>query len=216
NMSDTPARPEPEQMRETVREYVLALHTTYVEHVKHLPPAQRGALPLISTDHLSVIAAAAHSLHLIATDARLPAPTGPEVALGDEYLDLRWTLRFYDPSILPSLGILREDTPNEVRRILGISNAFYHLTVDPGGGLTAHHAQHSAVALANTHSKIGRDLDRIRDAFSRHESIVDEFETCVRLGLNRSAALLASELTSNNVRSAFRDSTNDILAAVTD
>src|SRR5690625_6975074 len=83
NMSDTPARPEPEQMRETVREYVLALHTTYVEHVKHLPPAQRGALPLISTDHLSVIAAAAHSLHLIATDARLPAPTGPEVALGD-------------------------------------------------------------------------------------------------------------------------------------
>lgn len=186
-------------MRELVRDYVRDVHTTYLNHVRHLPPAVRGALPLIAASEVTVVAAAAQRLHLVATTDPLPAPHGPEVELTDEHQGIRWTVRFYDPSVLPDLGLLAEDAPRDVRRILGISNTVYHLTVAVGGGLSGHHAQHSGVALANQQGKSARDLDTIRHALPRQLGAVNELGDCVRIGLDRAAALLAAELTSGRV-----------------
>lgn len=194
---DLPAGPE--TMREIVQEYVRALHTTYLDHVRHLPPGERGSLPLVAASAVTVIAAASRRLHLVATTEALPAPAGPEVAATDEYLGTRWTVRFYDPSVLPGLGMLDDDPPEQVRRVLGVVGTVYHLTVAPGGGLTGHHAQHSGVALANLHAKTVRDLDRVRRALPRHGRTVDELGACARLGLDTAARLLAAELTSGRV-----------------
>lgn len=186
-------------MRELVRDYVRDVHTTYLNHVRHLPPAVRGALPLIAASEVTVVAAAAQRLHLVATTDPLPAPHGPEVELTDEHQGIRWTVRFYDPSVLPELGLLAEDAPRDVRRILGISNTVYHLMVAVGGGLSGHHAQHSGVALANQQAKSARDLDTIRHALPRQLGAVNELGDCVRIGLDRAAALLTAELTSGRV-----------------
>ena len=186
-------------MRELVGEYVRAVHTTYLDHVAHLPPAVRGALPLVAAGGVTVVAAAAQRLHLVATTDRLPAPAGPEVELADEHRGVAWTVRFFDPSVLPELGVLADDGPHDVRRVLGIADTVYHLTVAGGGGLTGHHAQHSGVALANQHAKAQRDLDRIRRALPGRQRIVEELGVCARLGLDRAAALLAGDLTSGRV-----------------
>lgn len=192
-----PARPE--TMRELVRDHIHAVHTAYLAHVRALPPAERAALPLFTAGGLTVVAAAARRLHLVATTDPLPAPRGPEVESTDEHDGLRWTVRFYDPSVLPELGLLGEDTPADVRRILGIADTVYHLTVDVGGGLSGHHAQHNGVALANKHARWARDLDRIRRAFPTRPHLVDELGVCVRIGLDRACALLATDLTDGRV-----------------
>jgi hypothetical protein len=198
-VSDPVVRVRPEAMRELVGEYVRAVHTTYLDHVAHLPPAVRGALPLVAAGGVTVVAAATQRLHLVATTDRLPAPAGPEVALADEHRGVAWTVRFFDPSVLPELGVLADDGPHDVRRVLGIADTVYHLTVAGGGGLTGHHAQHSGVALANQHAKALRDLDRIRRAMPGRQRIVEELGVCARLGLDRAAALLARDLTSGRV-----------------
>lgn len=189
----------PEAMRELVRDYVQAVHTSYLDHVRHLPPAERGSLPLVAARGITVIAAAAQRLHLLATTDPLPAPQGTEVELTEEYLGVRWTLRFYDPSVMPELGLLVDDPPHEVRSVLGVVDAVYHLQVAVGGGLSAHHAQHSGVALANQHAKTLRDLDRIRRARPQQDRVVDELGACVRTGLDLATALLAAELTAGRV-----------------
>lgn len=186
-------------MRDLVGDYVHALHATYVDHVSHLPPVERAALPLMATDRLTVIAAAAHRLHLVATTDRLPPVQGPEVSLPGEYGGVSWTVRFFDATVLPALGLLANDQPNEVRRVLGVTDSVYHLTVSVGGGLGTHHAQHSGVALANQHAKVLRDLDRLRHALPQQSGALDELGTCVRCGLDRAAALLVTELTAGRV-----------------
>lgn len=197
-----------------VREYVRAVHTTYLDHVRHLPPAERAALPLVAAADVTVIAAAAHRLHLVATTDPLPAPRGPEVEVVDEYEGTRWTLRFYDPSVLPELGILTDDAPDGVRRVLGVGDTVYHLTVAVGGGLTGHHAQHSGVALANLHTKTARDIDRLRAALPRQVGLVEELGTCVRVGLDRAAALLTADLTAGRVTPAPGSTAHACLEAV--
>src|SRR5688572_21446832 len=112
----------PEVMRELVGEYVRAVHTTYLDHVAHLPPAVRGALPLVAAGGVTVVAAAAQRLHLVATTDRLPALSGPEVELADEHRGIAWSVRFFDPSVLPELGVLVDDGPHDVRRVLGIAD----------------------------------------------------------------------------------------------
>jgi hypothetical protein len=189
----------PEAMRELVREYVGALHASYLDQVRHLPPAERGSLPLVAARQVTVVAAAARRLHLIATTAVMPPPQGQEVELVDDYLGLVWTLRFYDPSVVPELGLLADDEPEDVRRVLGVADTVYHLAVAVGGGLSGHHAQHSGVALANQHAKVGRDLDRLRRALPRQAGTVDELGICVRIGLDRAAALLAADVTQGRV-----------------
>jgi hypothetical protein len=204
-------------MREIVRDYIRAVHATYLDHVRHLPPAERGALPLLAPGGLTVIAAAGRRLHLVATTERLPPPRGQEVELTDEHDGTCWTVRFYDPSVLPGLGILAEDTPDAVRHALGIGDTVYHLTVDVGGGLTGHHAQHSGVALANQHTRIARDLARLRQAYPRGVALVDELGVCARIGLDRAAALLTAELTSGRVDpAAGMSAAASVAAAVED
>jgi hypothetical protein len=206
--------PRPEAMREIVRDYVRTVHVAYLDHARHLPPGESGRLPLIAAGRLTVVAAAGHDLHLVATTDLLPPPRGQEVELVEEHDGTMWGLRFYDPSVLPPLGVLAEDTPEAVRRVLGISDVVYHLTVSVGGGLTEHHAQHSGVALVNRHSSTARDLTRIRQAHPREGTLVAELETCVRLGLPRSAALLTREITSGRVDLPAGTSTDACVAAL--
>lgn len=186
-------------MRATVRDYVWTLHRTYLDHVRHLAPGERASLPLVAAGQVTVVAAAARRLHLIATAQPLPPPTGPEVSFIDEHDGTRWTVRFFDATVLPSLGTIPDDHPDGVRRALGVTDTVYHLTVGDGGGLTGHHAQHSGVALANQHAATSRDLDRLRHALPRQHQVVDELGVCVRLGLDRAGALLLSDLTGGRV-----------------
>ena len=134
----------------------------------------------------------------------------------DEHQGTAWVVRFYDPSVLPDLGMLADDPPEEVRRVLGISGTLYHLTVAVGGGLSGHHAQHTGVALANQHAKTFRDLERVRRALPRRTRTVEELAACVRLGLDRACALLATDLTSGRVVPAPGTSSADCLAALLD
>lgn len=189
----------PEQMRLLVRDYVATVHTTYVDHVRHLPPAELGELPLVAARNLTVMAAAARRLHLVATTGTLPAVSGREVEFTDDHRGLTWTVRFYDPTVVPELGLLQDDVPAEVRRVLGVADAVYHLTVAVGGGLSAHHAQHTGVALANQHTRTLRDLERLRRALPQQAQVVDELGVCVRNGLDRATALLAADLTRGRV-----------------
>ncbi|WP_109509111.1 hypothetical protein [Nocardioides speluncae] len=199
DVTDDKSVPRPEAMRDLVRDYVRGVHATYLDHVRHLPPAERGALPLVAAREVTVIAAAARRLHLLATTDSLPALHGPEVEYTDEYHGVTWTVRFYDPSVMPDLGLLGEDSPADVRRVLGVADTVYHLAVAVGGGLSPHHAQHSGVALANQHAKTLRDLERIRRALPQQARAVDELGVCVRNGLDRATALLATDLTSGRV-----------------
>lgn len=187
-------------MRRLVRDYLLTMHATYIDHVRHLPPGQRAGLPLVRGHPLTVGVAAARQLHLVAVRGALPAVVDEPDDV-DEYRDVRWIVRFYDPSVLPELGLLADDDPADVRRVLGVVDPLYHLTVTPGGGLDGHHARHSGVALANQHTRTGRDLERVRAALPGRSSVVDEFAVCVRLGLNTAAAGLARDLSAGRVDS---------------
>ncbi|WP_139984068.1 hypothetical protein [Nocardioides litoris] len=209
-------RPDPEAVRTAVRDYVWTVHTTYLDHVRHLPPGERATLPLVAAGHVTVAAAASRQLHLVATTQRLLGPTGTAVSVDDEYLDCRWTVWFYDPSVLPALGVLgpAEDESDRVCRALGIVDTTYHLEVSPGGGLSAHHAQHSGVALANQHAQVLRDVDRLRHALPRDLEVVEELATCARLGLDRAAALLAADLTDRRFVPLRGTPGTDSLAAV--
>lgn len=210
----TPARPE--AMRDLVRDYISVLHETYLDHVRHLAPGEQAALPLVAADRLTVVAAATQRLHLVATTDPLPAPQGPEVEFGDEHHGRSWRVRFYDPSVLPALGVLADDSPDAVRRVLGISDTVYHLAVAVGGGLSGHHAQHSGVALANQHAHLVRELDRLRAALPGRIDLVNEFADCVRLGLDRASGLLAGELTAGRVRPVTGTTAGSCLDAVLD
>lgn len=192
-MSEDWADSGPEAMRERLADYVHALHRAYLDQASLLAPAERAALPLAGRSEVTVAVAAARDLHLVATTDALPAPQGPEVALTEDYAGVTWTVRFFDVTLLPELGLVGDD-PHAVRRVLGVADVVYHLSVSPGGGLGPHHAQHAGVALANQHAAAVRDGQAIRRAFPGRESLVDEFVAAERLGLARAAGLLAREI----------------------
>jgi hypothetical protein len=184
----------PEQMRSAMASYVEALHIAYLDIARLLPPAERTRLPLLTAGPLTVVAAAARHLHVIATTDRLPAPSGPEVELDGELPDLRWTLRFLDPVVLPELGLLDESiSPKaaDVRRVIGIGNIVYHLSVAPGGGLTAHHASHAGTGLANQHAAAHRDFDALRHLAKGRELLIDEMAVASQLSLHNAVRALA-------------------------
>lgn len=211
--TDTPPAG-PEAMRELVREYVHVLHAAYLDHTQHLPAGERGRLPLVAAPRVTVVAAAAQRLHLLATSEHLPRPHGPEVEVSDDHLGVAWSLRFYDASVLPALGLLDGDESATLRRALGVDDTIYHLAVDVGGGLGPHHAQHSGVALANQHARTSRDLERLRHALPRRAQLVDELAVCVRSGLPQASALVAAVLTDDRVRPTGDASPLEVLAAV--
>ena len=184
----------PEAMRERLADYVAALHHAYLGQAELLAPAERAALPLVGAAPVTVAVAAARELHLVATTDPLPPPRGPEVELRGEQAGVAWTVRFFDATILPELGLLADDDPAQVRRVLGVADVVYHLSVSPGGGLGPHHAQHAGVALANLHAGAVRDGQAIRHAFPGREALVDEFVVAERLGLAHAARLLAAQI----------------------
>lgn len=204
----------PEAMRQVVRDYVWTVHATYLDHVRHLPPGERAALPLVAAGEVTVVAAAARRLHLLALTHALPAPAGPEVEVSDEHLGVRWRLRFFDPSVLPALGLLGDDSPESLRRALGVDGTLYHLSVEAGGGLDEHHARHTGVALANEHARTIRALDRLRAAYPRRAGTVDELGACVRLGLTRAAGLLGADLSDDRVPADPGRPAGEVLDAV--
>ncbi len=177
-------------------DYIHTVHQAYLSQAAGQPPAVRGRMALLARP-FTVIAAGVRNLHVIATTERLPAPTGQEVETPDELGELRWTVRFYDPVVLPQLGLIDERTrpaSEMVRRTLGVSTYLYHLVVQPGSQLTGHHAGHAGAGLAMSHVADARDFESIRAAARGRERLVDEMEGAAQAGLIHAQALLAREI----------------------
>lgn len=194
---------DPEAMRRAMSEYVTEVHAAYLRRAEDLSPAERGRLPLLSGGPITVAAVGARDLHVLATRESLGPLRGPEVEVSGELPGLRWTLRFYDPVVLPSLGLLdqsEQPAREEIRRALGLATVLYHLVAPPGSGLTPHHATHVGTALANSHVTAVRDLQRLRRQSPGAQSVVDELERALTVGLPRAAALLAQQLAPGDER----------------
>ena len=197
-------------MRQAMADFVHAAHCAYLSQARLLPPAEQAALPLLAAGRLTVVAAAASNLHVLATTQALPPVTGREVELpgrigaepGDGtdqlgWTQLGWTLRFYDPVVLPGLGLVDERDgarPEEVRRLLGLGTVLYHLVVAPGSQLTQHHAAHLGAGLAGSHATVFRGLATLRDRLPRRQVLVDELAGAIRGSLPVAATLLAAAL----------------------
>jgi hypothetical protein len=193
-MTEQNARPGPEAMRAAVAGYIQEIHRAYVDQAATFSPGVRGRMPLLSAGRITVAAIAARNLHLLATTEELGPLTGPEVAVDADYGGLAWSLRFYDPVVLPDLGLLEErDEPafDEVKRALGVSTVLYHVVAQAGAGLSGHHATHVGTGLANGHSSAARDFETIRSRARGRETLVDELAGAAIAGLPRAQALLA-------------------------
>ena len=175
-------------------DYVRAVHQAYLDAAAGLPPAEQARLPLLAAGDVTVLAVGARNLHVIATTEALPAPQGQEVEFADELGPLAWRLRFFDPVIVPALGLVDETTepqPQQVRDVLGVRTVAYHLSVPPGGGLTAHHALHAGTGLAHAHAAASRDFDSIAALAPGREDLVAEMRGAFVAGLIAAQLLLA-------------------------
>ena len=188
----------PEDMRQAVAGYIAAIHRSYLAQAETFPPAVRGAMPLLAAGSFSVAAAAARNLHLIATTEPLGPPRGQEVELAASDSGLAWTVRFFDPVVLPELGLVEEtaEAPafGEVRRLLGVTTVLYHLTASPGSVFSAHNASHVGTGLASGHTAAARDFEVIRQRARGREDLVDELAGASAAGLRRAQALLAAAI----------------------
>lgn len=186
----------PEGMRAAMADYVRTVHQAYLSSSAGQPPAVQGRMALLARP-FTVVAAGVRNLHVIATSETLAAPTGQHVAVEQELGSLRWTLRFYDPVVLPQLGMIDETAGpagQQVRRVIGLSTHLYHLIVQPGSQLTGHHAGHAGAGLAMDHIADARDFESIRALARGREVLVDEMEGAAKAGLHRAQALLASAI----------------------
>ena len=186
----------PEGMREAMAGYVRALHRAYLSTGAGQPPAVRARMRLLRDD-LTVVAAAARNLHVVATDEQLAPSSDAEVVVEDRLDGIAWTLRFLDPVVLPQLGMVDESAGPafaQVRRVVGLSTHLYHLVVQPGSQLTDHHAGHAGAGLAMDHLAEARDFESMRAAARGAEHLVDELEGATRAGLVHAQALLAARI----------------------
>lgn len=186
--------PTPEQMRQAVAGYVQEFHRAYVDQALTFAPGVRGRMPLMSGRPFTVAAVGVRNLHLLATAESLGPVHGPEVALDAEYGGVRWQLRFFDPVVVPALGLLDEQTApafTEVRHALGVTTVLYHFVAQPGAGLSGHQAAHVGTGVANGHSAVARDFETIRSRVAGREVLVDELSGAAVAGLPRAQALLA-------------------------
>jgi hypothetical protein len=187
----------PESMRSAMAEYVSAVHRAYLDASEGLSPGERARLPLVAAGHFTVAAVGTRNLHVIATVDELPPPTGQEIAIPGTAGELVWTLRFFDPVVVPALGLVDEsEAPagREVRDVLGLSRIVYHLTVPPGGGLTPHHALHSGTGLAHSHASATRDYDSIAALLPHRSGLVSEMRAAEAADMHASVVLLARYL----------------------
>lgn len=188
--------PRPEAMRQAMADYVRTVHQAYLSTAVGHPPAVRGRMALFDGE-FAVLAVGVQNLHVLATRQPLPPPSGQEVEIEDELGDIHWRLRFYDPVVLPALGMIDErngPAGDLVRRALGVTTHLYHLIVQPGAQLTGHQAGHAGAGLANSHVAEARDFDAIRAHAGGRERLVDEMEGAALAGLPRAHALLAREI----------------------
>jgi len=202
----------PEQMRAAMADYVAELHGAYLDQAAHLPPGERAELPLVAAGTFTVVAVGTRHLHVLATTAPLPRPTGQEVEISGHDRGLTWTLRFFDPVLVPELAAIDESAGPDalaVRRAVGVADVVYHVSLAPGGGLSAHHAQHAGTGLANAHTSSLRDYDAMRELVPGRSDLVNEFASAQRLGLAIAARLLARELVP---RSASIDAADDAVS----
>ena len=177
-------------------DYVRAVHQAYLDAAEALPPADRARLPLFTDQPFTVIAAGTRYLHVLGTTEQLPAPTGPEVSIEDSLDDLHWTLRFFDPVVSPGLGLIDEKEnaqPQQVRETLGVRSVLYHLSVPPGGGLTAHHAQHAGTGLAHSQAAADRDFTSLANLSPRKGPLVAEMYAAHVNQMPAALRLLANE-----------------------
>lgn len=191
----TPASPE--TMRATMAAYARGTITAYADAARLLAPADRARMPLMESHDLTIAAVGTRYLHLLGTAEALPAPSGPEVAIDDEVEGLRWQVRFFDPVIIPALGLIDESErpqPAEVRAQLGIRTHLFHLVVGPGSGLTPHHAQHAGTGLAHAHACAVRDFEAIAALAPDRADLVQEMHGAHVAGLVQAHALLAQQI----------------------
>ncbi len=184
-------------MRKAMTDYVATVHETYWTQAQLQSVAVRGRMPLVSGEPFTVVAAGAQNLHVFATREQLSEPQGPEVAHEGGVGGIAWTLRFFDPVVLPELGLINEGggpATDEVRHALGVTTYLYHLVVQPGSELTAHHAGHAGGGLANSHIAVARDFAAIRAHAPGRERLVDEMEGAALAGLETAHRLLACEI----------------------
>jgi len=186
----------PEQMRQAMAEYVAALHQAYLSMASTQSPAVQGRMNLLR-EAFTVVAVGARNLHVIATRQPLPPPQRMEISVEDSVGPIAWTLRFFDPTVVPGLSQIDETqgpASELVRRTLGITTHLYHLIVQPGSQLTGHHAGHAGAGLANSHIAEARDFESIRARSRGREAVVDEMEGAALAGLVLAQALLAREI----------------------
>lgn len=186
----------PETMRQAMAEYVSTVHQAYLTQARMQPPAVQGRMGLLHRP-FTVAAVGVQNLHVIATAETLGPARGQEVEAEETLDTMAWTLRFFDPVVLPALGMIDESAgpaSAKVRRVLGISTHLYHLIVQPGSQLTSHQAGHAGAGLANSEIAEARDFDSIRARLGGREDLVDEMEGAALAGLVHAQALLAREL----------------------
>jgi hypothetical protein len=189
--------PKPEEMREAVARYVEEIHRAYLAQAQTFPAAVRGALPLLAPGPLTVAAVGVRNLHLLATRDLLGPVRGPEVEVPGFIDGLSWTLRFFDPVVLPGLALVDESAEpafGEVRHALGVTTVVYHFVASPGSGLSAHNAAHVGTGLAGGHSAVARDFETIRSRVRGREDLVDEMAGAAVAGLVRAHAMLAAAI----------------------
>ena len=188
-------------MREAVAHYVAEIHRAYLAQAMTFPAAVRGGMPLLAPGPLTVAAVGVRNLHLLATRDLLGPVRGPEVEVPGSVKGLSWTLRFFDPVVLPSLALVDESSEPafaEVRHALGVTTVVYHFVASPGSGLSAHNAAHVGTGLAGGHSAVARDFETIRSRVRGREDLVDEMAGAAAAGLVRAHALLASAIAPRN------------------
>lgn len=207
-----PVAVDPGQMRQAMAGYIDALHRAYLDAAAPLTPGERGRLPLVRAGSFTVAAVGARSLHVVGTTDPLPAPVGPEVVLDGQAGELRWQVRFFDPVVLPALGLLDDAGPDagpdanlRVRDLLGLSTVVYHLTVPPGGGLTAHHALHAGTGLAHTHAAAARDYDALNHLLPHHRPLLAEMRAAEAALLGAATLLLARAIAPDDAELAGWD-----------
>lgn len=187
----------PERMRQAVADYIAAMHDAYVRQARTLPPADQARMPLMGGGGaLSVAAVGTRNLHLICTRESLgEGQRGTMAAVEGASGALHWTLVFYDPVVVPALGLVDEregPAVEEIRRVLGIRTHVYHLTLHPQSGLGAHHAAHTGTGLANAHAAAVREIEAIERAMGAERApLVRELAGALTAGLPRAATLVA-------------------------
>lgn len=133
-----------DDLREAIGAYVRALHRSYLE------AGGGGENAGLAAGPFTVVAAAARSLHLLATREEVAIPERG-AAEPSELDGLEWTIVFLDPSALPELASVPDgpDEPGAVQEALGVERTLYHLVVGQGSALTSHHAMHAGTGLAH-------------------------------------------------------------------